>query len=84
MVGQIKSSLISPPDKRKTKMWDTIFDICRVNQKDPVSAWQDHIYQLAARNNYLNHKQYNTLKLIAPGTDLIIGFQRDIFGKVVA
>jgi len=65
-----------PPDKRKTKMWDTIFDICRVKQKDPVSAWQDHIYQLAARSNYLNHKQYNTLKLKAPGTDLMIGLPK--------
>ena len=65
-----------PPDKRKTKMWDTIFDICRVKQKDPVSAWNDHINQLHARTNYLNHKQYNTLKLEAPGTDLTIGLPK--------
>jgi len=64
------------PDKRKTKMWDTIFDICRVKQKDPVSAWNDHINQLHARTNYLNHKQYNTLKLEAPGTDLTIGLPK--------
>jgi aminopeptidase len=61
------------PDKRKTKMWDAIFDICRVKQKDPVSAWNDHFDQLHARMNYLNHKQYNTLKLEAPGTNLTIG-----------
>jgi len=65
-----------PPNKRKTKMWDTIFNICRVKQKDPVSAWNDHINQLHARTNYLNHKQYNTLKLEAPGTDLTIGLPK--------
>ena len=65
-----------PPDKRKTKMWDTIFDICRVKQKDPVSAWNDHFDQLHGRTNYLNHKQYNALKLEAPGTDLTIGLPK--------
>ena len=64
------------PDKRKTKLWDTIFDICRVKQKDPVSAWQDHINQLVVRSNYLNQKQYTTLKLEAPGTDLTIGLPK--------
>ena len=65
-----------PPDKRKTKMWDKIFEICRVKQKDPVSAWNDHFNQLHARTDYLNHKQYNTLKLEAPGTDLTIGLPK--------
>ena len=64
------------PDIRGTKMWDTIFDVCRVRQKDPVSAWNDHINQLNARSNYLNHKQYITLKLEAPGTDLTIGLPK--------
>ncbi len=62
-----------PPDKREAKMWDTIFDICRVKQEDPVSAWNDHIDQLHVRKNYLNRKQYKALKLEAPGTDLTIG-----------
>jgi len=65
-----------PPNKRKAKMWDTIFDICRVKQKDPVSAWNNHINQLHVRTNYLNHKQYTTLKLEAPGTDLTIGLPK--------
>ena len=62
-----------PPDKRTPKLWDKIFDICRIKQKDPVSAWNDHIKQLIAKVNYLNEKQYKTLKLKAPGTDLKIG-----------
>ena len=65
-----------PPNKRKAKMWDTIFDICRVKQEDPVSAWQDHINQLVVRSNYLNQKQYIALKLVAPGTDLKIGLPK--------
>jgi aminopeptidase len=62
-----------PPDSRKAKFWDTIFEICRVKQDDPVAAWRDHVDQLVARSNYLNHKRYTALKLTAPGTDLTVG-----------
>ncbi|MFX0038518.1 MAG: aminopeptidase [Promethearchaeota archaeon] len=65
-----------PPDNQNTKMWDVIFDICRIKQKDPISAWKNHIEQLQARVNYLNDKQYETLRLDAPGTDLTIGLPK--------
>ncbi|MFX1304112.1 MAG: aminopeptidase [Promethearchaeota archaeon] len=74
-----------PPDKGKTKFWDTIFDICRVNQDDPVSSWNDHIKQLNRRINYLNKKQYATLKLKATRTELKIGLPEEhnwISGRV--
>ncbi|MFX1567732.1 MAG: aminopeptidase [Promethearchaeota archaeon] len=62
-----------PPDKRTAKLWDKIFEICRIKQKDPVLAWKDHFKQLIDRSNYLNQKQYTNLKLKTPGTNLIIG-----------
>ncbi|MCK4450855.1 MAG: aminopeptidase [Anaerolineae bacterium] len=65
-----------PPDSRKARSWDTIFEICRVKQEDPVSAWRDHINQLVARSDYLNHKRYAALKLTAPGTDLTVGLPK--------
>jgi len=65
-----------PPEDRKAQFWDTIFEICRVKQPDPVSAWKDHANELAARSNYLNHKRYAALKLTAPGTDLTVGLPR--------
>ncbi len=65
-----------PPNKRKAKLWDKIFDICRVKQKDPILAWNDHFNQLIARTKYLNHKQYTSLKLKAPGTDLTLGLPK--------
>jgi aminopeptidase len=65
-----------PPDVREAKFWDTIFEICRVKQEDPVSAWRDHVNELVARSDHLNHKQYTALKLTAPGTDLTVGLPR--------
>ena len=65
-----------PPDKREAKMWETIFEICRINNNDPLLAWQDHINQLATRSKYLNQKQYTALKLKAPGTNLKISLPK--------
>lgn len=65
-----------PSKSRKTKFWDTIFEICRVKNEDPVSAWRDHINKLATCCDYLNEKQYTALKLTAPGTDLTISLPR--------
>jgi aminopeptidase len=65
-----------PAGERKEIFWDTLFDICRVKQPDPVSAWQDHIEQLANYSDYLNHKQYSSMKLTGPGTDLKLGLPR--------
>jgi aminopeptidase len=61
------------PEKAKAKLWDAIFDICRVKKKDPISSWNDHIDNILARRKYLNNKKYSSLKLRAPGTDLTVG-----------
>jgi aminopeptidase len=66
----------SAPEDRKAQFWDTLFEICRVKQSDPVSAWNDHIDELSARRDYLNHKRYPALKLTTPGTDLKVGLPR--------
>ena len=60
-------------NERIERLWETMFGICRVKQQDPISAWRKHINQLQSKCNYLNQKQYNALKLKAPGTDLMVG-----------
>jgi aminopeptidase len=62
-----------PPAQRQRRLWDAIFQVCRLNQADPVSAWQDHLAGLQARCDYLNRKHYTGLKCTAPGTDLTMG-----------
>ena len=61
------------PAEREQRLWDTIFATCRLDQADPVAAWQAHIADLAARSAYLNAKRYSALHYRAPGTDLEIG-----------
>jgi len=61
------------PEEQMSSLWEAIFAACRVNQADPIAAWQEHIDQLVARGDYLNHKRYTALNYRAPGTDLTVG-----------
>jgi len=60
-------------EEREDRMWETLFNLCRIDQPDPVQAWKDHIRELTARSSYLNRKAYTTLHYTAPGTDLTVG-----------
>jgi aminopeptidase len=57
----------------EAKLWDAIFEICRVKEEDPVVSWQKHVAHLAARREYLTAKAYEKLHYQGPGTDLTIG-----------
>ncbi len=61
------------PEARVDLLWETIFNLCRLDQPDPLAAWQKHIKALSQRAAYLNEKQYRTFKYRAPGTDLTVG-----------
>jgi len=66
-----------PSNERIQKLWDAIFKICRIDEDDPISAWENHIENLHKRCNYLNQKQYKYLKLKSSETDLTIGLPKD-------
>lgn len=62
-----------PEADRIEHMWEAIFKICRIDQPDPIAAWEAHIQELAKRRDYLNDKRYNALHYRGPGTDITIG-----------
>lgn len=61
------------PKKAQEKLWDAIFETTRIDQPDPIAAWEDHIVALRNRANYLQSKQYTGLHYKAPGTDFTLG-----------
>lgn len=61
------------PEAQDARLWDAIFEICRVKQADPIAAWRAHVGQLVNRSDYLNAKQYAALRFTGPGTDLTVG-----------
>jgi aminopeptidase len=62
-----------PAEERVMKLWEYIFETCRVFADDPVAAWYAHADDLQNRGKYLTAKQYVSLHYSAPGTDLVIG-----------
>ncbi len=63
-------------DAQQAGLWNAIFATCRMDQPDPIAAWETHVKHLVARGGYLNRKQYAALQLTAPGTDLTIGLPK--------
>jgi aminopeptidase len=61
------------PAEQVDELWRAIFSMCRIDQPDPVAAWDAHVKDLVARSDYLNHKAYDALHYKGPDTDLTIG-----------
>jgi aminopeptidase len=55
------------------RLWEAIFQTCRVDQPNPVAAWERHIVELKKRSSWLNKMHFTALHYHAPGTDLIVG-----------
>ncbi|WP_339293128.1 aminopeptidase [Paenibacillus sp. FSL W8-0187] len=62
----------APESEQVSKLWDAIFHTVRVDQDNPVEAWNKHLEVLEAKSSVLNAKKYKKLHYIAPGTDLTI------------
>jgi Leucyl aminopeptidase (aminopeptidase T) len=66
-----------PQEEQVAKLWDTIFQMVRADQPDPIAAWDAHIKQLKSKAKYLNDKAYKYLHYVAPGTDLTLEMPKD-------
>ncbi len=66
-----------PPAQGEASLWEALFRVCRADLTDPIAAWQEHVRQLVARSDYLNHKRYRRLHYTGPGTDLTLGLPPD-------
>jgi aminopeptidase len=73
-VAKVFPDLVS--EAGQTRLWEAVFAACRLNQVDPIAAWDAHIEELVARREYLTHKRYTALKLTGPGTDLTVGLPK--------
>ncbi len=82
--GLIKWNIAAVPNKiwaksilgleDTSKLWDLVFDICLINEENPVDAWNKKMDKLARRAEYLNG--LNIKKLVYKnklGTNIEIG-----------
>ena len=43
------------------RLWEEIFKTCRIDQKDPIKAWQEHDQTLRNKAKWLNDEQFVAL-----------------------
>lgn len=55
------------------RLWDAIAHVCRLDEPDPIAAWQAHIASLEARCAALNERRFDAIRFRGPGTDLTVG-----------
>ncbi len=58
------------PEDAVESLWEAILKIVRVDQPDPIAAWDEHNATLRKAHEVLNKKNYKKLIFKAPGTDL--------------
>jgi aminopeptidase len=55
------------------RLWEQVAFCMRLDEADPVAAWNDHIARLAERTARLNELRADALRYRGPGTDLTVG-----------
>jgi aminopeptidase len=60
-------------DAAVERLWEAITHVCRLDEPDPVAAWEDRLALLDSVASRLNELELDSLRLDGPGTDLSIG-----------
>lgn len=59
-------------DEMVSKLWDTIFEINRINEDNPIEAWKKHFNKLEKFKSYLNEKKFVELYYKGDNTDFTV------------
>lgn len=74
--GAAWARLVFPDDAEDVavaKLADAIFAASRVDEEDPVAAWEAHNVALGRHTAWLNGQRFAALHFTGPGTDLTVG-----------
>lgn len=55
------------------RLWDEVARAVRLDEDDPVGAWQTHVEKLRARAAQMTQRRFDALHFRGPGTDFTIG-----------
>ena len=55
------------------RLWEAMGHAVRLDEPDPVAAWDDHVQKLQGRADALNRNNFDAVRFRGPGTDLTIG-----------
>src|SRR5262249_22501310 len=55
------------------RLWDAVSYAVRLDEPDPVAAWEEHVERLEAPAGGLTERRFDSLRFRGPGTDLTVG-----------
>lgn len=61
------------PEEGLRVLWEEVLHVCRLDQDDPVAAWQERFDVLERAETALNEHRFDALHFEGPGTDLTVG-----------
>jgi aminopeptidase len=59
------------------RLWGYLRAFLRLDQPDPVAAWNEHVERLTTRAAQMNERGFDALHYRRPGTDLTVGLMPD-------
>jgi aminopeptidase len=65
------TTVFGEPDVER--LWEAVGHTVRLDEPDPVAAWDEHTRRLDARAQQLNARRFAGLRFRGPGTDLRVG-----------
>jgi aminopeptidase len=60
------------------RLWHLVAEATRLNEPDPVGAWDAHINRLKNRARQMNEMAFSELHFEGPGTDLRVGLNNEV------
>jgi aminopeptidase len=58
------------------RLWQEVAQTVRLDEPNPVKAWDDHVARLEDRAGVLNQHGFDAIRFRGPGTDLTIGLNK--------
>jgi aminopeptidase len=55
------------------RLWEAVAYTVRLDEPDPVTAWEEHLAELDRRAAALNRHAFDAVRFHGPGTDLTVG-----------
>src|SRR6187549_3657953 len=67
-------TIFGEPDVEQ--LWKDVEHAIRLDEPDPVAAWNEHIDRLDERCRLLNERRFDAIRFRGPGTDLTVGLNK--------
>jgi aminopeptidase len=65
------TKMLGEPDV--DRLWELVAKAVRLDEHDPLTAWDEHVERLRTRAGQLNEHRFDAVRFRGPGTDLTVG-----------